>query len=247
MSGPQVEICPRCKKPSPNVGPWSGEGGGHLRLCGGCKLEITMADPDRRRRLEEDIQAAFEATQPIEPGNGISQLLAPFAARGRQRRRIIDTFLLFLCLSFPAWAQTLRGPARVVDGDTLEVQGEKVRLHGIDAPELAQTCRRANGAPWHCGWTAAARLEELIGGRPVRCLGAERDRYGRVIARCYVVGERGPALDLGGALVIRGWAIAYRKYSADYNSAEATAKAARAGIWAGTFVQPEEWRRGGGR
>lgn len=156
-------------------------------------------------------------------------------------------YMLLLVLALPAGAQTLRGPARVVDGDTLEVAGEKVRLHGIDAPELAQTCARANGAAWHCGWTAALRLEEVIGGRPVRCLGAERDRYGRLIARCYVVGQTGPTLDLGGALVVRGLAVAYRRYSLDYAGTEATARAARAGIWAGTFVQPEEWRRGGGR
>lgn len=170
--------------------------------------------------------------------------------------------LLLLCLALPASAgpgpwlppgvrvatasvQHLAiGPARVIDGDTLEVAGQKVRLHGIDAPEKDQLCQRANGAEYHCGALALVRLEELIGGRRARCLGREKDRYGRLIARCYVAGEHGPALDLGGALVIRGLAVAYRKYSSDYNSAEATAKAAKAGIWAGTFVAPELWRKG---
>lgn len=154
-------------------------------------------------------------------------------------------FLLLLCLALPAGAQTLRGPVRVVDGDTLEVAGEKVRLHGVDAPELAQTCLRAGGAVWHCGWAAALRLEEMIGGRPVLCEGGERDRYRRVIARCFVTGrDVGVRLDLGGALVVRGLATAYRRYSLDYASAEATAKAARAGMWAGSFVPPAEWRKG---
>ena len=84
----ELEICPRCQKPSPNVGPWSGEGeGGHLRLCGGCKFEITMADPARRQRLEDDIRAIGEAMADDPPGSGISELLAPFTARGRRGRR----------------------------------------------------------------------------------------------------------------------------------------------------------------
>lgn len=159
--------------------------------------------------------------------------------------RALSAFLLLLCLALPAGAQTLRGPARVVDGDTLEVAGEKVRLHGVDAPELAQTCLRAGGAAWHCGWAAALRLEEMIGGRPVLCEGGERDRYRRVIARCFVTGrDVGVRLDLGGALVVRGLATAYRRYSLDYASAEATARAARVGLWAGSFVPPAEWRKG---
>lgn len=160
-------------------------------------------------------------------------------------RRIVHRLLaaLLLCLLLPAasWAATLQGVPRVVDGDTLEVAGQRVRLFGIDAPEQ-ETCRRASGAEWHCGWAASVELEALIGGRPVRCEGGERDRYGRLVARCWV-GQ----VDLGGALVVRGLALAFRRYSLAYGSAEATARAARAGVWAGPFVEPREWRKGARR
>jgi len=176
---------------------------------------------------------------------------APDASQGAADRAVVHycgprgwhyiaAFLLLLCLALPAEAQTLRGSARVLDGDTLEVSGQKVRLHGIDAPELSQTCKRASGSEWHCGWEAAVRLEQMISGMPVRCAAVEeRDRYGRIVAVCF----RGQ-VDLGGALVVRGLAMAYRKYSSNYDNAEATAKAAQAGIWAGSFVAPWEWRKG---
>jgi endonuclease YncB( thermonuclease family) len=151
------------------------------------------------------------------------------------------TLLLFLLfLSFGLSAQTLSGPARVVDGDTLEVQGQRIRLHGVDAPELSQTCQR-KGSPYHCGAVSLVRLKELIDGRPVTCQGLDRDRWERVIARCFV-GQ--PHIDLGGWLVRNGLAVAYVKYSRDYLPQEAVARGARLGLWSGAFVPPAEWRKG---
>ncbi len=126
----------------------------------------------------------------------------------------------------------------MIDGDTIEVHGQRIRLHGIDAPESLQVCRR-DGKPWQCGKDAANALADKINRRPVTCEDLGRDRYKRVIGRCTVAGE-----DLEEWLVSQGWALAYRRYSLDYVDEEADAQAARRGIWAGEFVKPWEWRRG---
>ncbi len=144
--------------------------------------------------------------------------------------------VLFLIVT-PALAD-VAGTASVIDGDTIEVHGQRIRLHGIDAPESRQLCRR-DGKPWQCGKDAANALAEKIARRPVTCEDLGRDRYKRIIARCTVAGE-----DINAWMVSEGWALAYRRYSLDYADTEADAQAARRGIWAGEFVKPWEWRRG---
>ena len=140
---------------------------------------------------------------------------------------------------FPTFALAqITGPARVIDGDTLEIAGERIRLHGIDAPESKQTCI-ADDVTWPCGQRATAALVAFIGGVPVRCVEQGTDRYGRTIATCYAQGE-----DIEAFMVLNGWALAYRRYSLDYVDEEATAQDARAGLWRGEFVPPWEWRRG---
>ena len=131
----------------------------------------------------------------------------------------------------------IAGAARVVDGDTLEVRGEKLRLQGIDAPEMAQTCE-AHGQPVACGKLAAAHLDELIGSVPLTCAIEGKDRYGRGLARCRA-GDR----DVAEAMTRDGWAVADRRYSdGRYQGAEAAARAGRRGIWAMNFEDPAEWR-----
>lgn len=133
----------------------------------------------------------------------------------------------------------LRGMARVIDGDTLEIAGTTVRLHGIDAPEADQTCD-GDGRPWPCGEWAGDELRRMIGGDTVECARIDTDRYGRTVARC-TVGRH----DLGGVLVEAGAAFAYRRYSLDYVAQERAAQSARRGLWdhggAGT-AQPALWR-----
>lgn len=143
-----------------------------------------------------------------------------------------------LAISAPATAQELSGRASVTDGDTLELMGERVRLHGIDAPEGRQTCTRG-GVEWLCGQEAAARLRALVRGAEVTCAPLDRDRYGRIVARCAANGT-----DLGAQLVSEGLALAYRRYSEAYVDAEASAKAASFGMWQGQFVAPWDWRQG---
>jgi endonuclease YncB( thermonuclease family) len=132
---------------------------------------------------------------------------------------------------------SLSGRASVVDGDTLEIHGARVRLVGIDAPESDQSCLDATGQSWRCGQRAALVLADRIGAATVTCEGDERDRYGRLLAVC-----RARAEDLGAWLVGEGLALAYRRYSMAYVGQEDAARAAGRGIWAGTFVPPWDWR-----
>lgn len=134
-------------------------------------------------------------------------------------------------------APPLSGIARVIDGDTIEVRGTHVRLNGIDAPESKQTCE-ANGQSYACGEQATDALIVLLGARPVECTERSRDRYQRIVATCHV-----DSTDIGGWMVEHGWAVAYRKYSSEYVNAEDHARAAKSGIWAGTFETPWDWRR----
>jgi endonuclease YncB( thermonuclease family) len=146
-----------------------------------------------------------------------------------------SAFILVL-LATPAAAVTVKGPARVVDGDTLVVGGEKVRLHGIDAPELDQPCAR-NGAPWRCGEWARSQLADRVEGREVACEASERDRYDRLVATCRI-GQT----DIGRSLVRDGAAFAYRRYSTAYSSDEAEAKRKGRGLWSGEVGLPETFR-----
>ncbi len=146
--------------------------------------------------------------------------------------------LAVLLVLLPAIAHAdIAGPARVIDGDTIEIDGQRIRLHGIDAPEMRQSCW-LDGKLWRCGRGAASALAGKIANRAVACQELDRDRYGRIVAKCAVTG-----VDLGEWLVANGWAVAYYLYSYDYTRAEQRAKSARRGIWASEFEMPWEWRK----
>ncbi len=149
---------------------------------------------------------------------------------------------LFACLtgtSLLAEAQRWTGQASVIDGDTIDIQGTRFRLHGIDAPESNQLCQTREGQAWRCGQKASLALSDLIGRGHVTCRQTDKDRYGRIVAVCLFQGQ-----DLNRWMVRKGWAVAYTKYSLDYTTDEKMAAITGTGIWAGTFVQPSEWRRG---
>ena len=147
------------------------------------------------------------------------------------------TVVLALTLGSVASAD-LTGTALIVDGDTIAISGMKVHLSGIDTPERKQTCRKA-GVTWKCGYEAAETLREWTHTKEVRCIGDEKDRYGRLIADCFVDGY-----NLNARLVYEGLALAYRKYSKKYIPEEDKARAAKRGLWAGEFIAPWDWRRG---
>jgi endonuclease YncB( thermonuclease family) len=158
---------------------------------------------------------------------------------GPRPRNSVAAVLLAIAAGFgsslPASADVI-GQAQVVDGDTLQVAGERVRLHGIDAPESRQSCT-LSGVGWPCGQNATRVLTGVTNGQVVTCRGDKRDRYGRLIAVCYI----GP-VDLNARMVRDGWALAYRRYASDYIAEESEARAAGIGIWQGQFVEPWKWR-----
>jgi endonuclease YncB( thermonuclease family) len=128
----------------------------------------------------------------------------------------------------------LIGHAKVVDGDTLRLDGERIRLLGIDAPELAQSCSDASGADWSCGAVARTQMASMVGSVEVMCRPDGRDRYSRTLAHCSV-----GTVDLGQAMVRAGLAVS----DGEYFREETSARADKAGIWVGTFMLPAEWRR----
>lgn len=130
--------------------------------------------------------------------------------------------------------EMLEGHAFAVDGDTLDLAGTRVRLTGIDAPELRQECMRA-GRPWACGEAARRMLQEALRAGPVACAASRRDTYGRPLAVCRVGG-----VNLSEHMAQQGFAVAYLGRA--YAGAEAEARAAGRGIWGASFEAPADWR-----
>jgi endonuclease YncB( thermonuclease family) len=137
-----------------------------------------------------------------------------------------------------SWTGIIVGYARVIDGDTLELSGTKIRLDGIDAPESMQTCV-INAQAYRCGERAMQALVDLVKGHTVRCEPTGMDRYRRTIARCRT-DESG--VNINSWLVSEGLAVAYRRYSREYIPEEYLARIAGRGLWAGTFQMPWEFR-----
>lgn len=128
--------------------------------------------------------------------------------------------------------ETISGQVRIVDGDTLVVSGTRVRIIGMDAPELAQTCAR-DGHPWRCGMAARDRLMGIAGAGDVFCKLSGEDRYGRNLGACTV-----GSVDLGRAMVREGYAVAFGSYERE----EEAAQREMLGLWSGTFERPRSWR-----
>jgi len=143
---------------------------------------------------------------------------------------IITLGLLWCNISF---ADSLR----VVDGDTIVLNGEKIRFSGIDTPELKQTCIEDNQEVG-CGMTAKMLLVKKIGSNTPKCISEGKDVYKRTLAECFVNGE-----SLSSFLVRSGYAFAYRKYSKKFIKDEDFAKANKLGMWAMTFQYPWDFRK----
>jgi endonuclease YncB( thermonuclease family) len=138
--------------------------------------------------------------------------------------------------STAAISNDLLGRASIVDGDTLEIHGTRIRLWGIDAPESNQLCRGEDSLQYRCGAKAANELAAFIGGQPVSCTPVTTDRYGRTVASCAAGGT-----DLADWLVRQGLALDWPRYShGRYAAAQDEARGHERGIWSGSYVEP--WR-----
>jgi endonuclease YncB( thermonuclease family) len=150
--------------------------------------------------------------------------------------------LAFGLLALPAQARpaepiVLQGQARVIDGDTLVLEGARIRLHGVDAPELRQRCEADDGTLWPCGRHAAAMLAAMTEAAEITCEGSRQDRYRRLVAICAASG-----LDVAEQMVADGLALAARRYSRAYLAVEQEAQFQRRGVWSGRFERPHDWR-----
>ncbi|MGB7318787.1 MAG: thermonuclease family protein [Planktotalea sp.] len=134
-------------------------------------------------------------------------------------------------------AADVSGRVRVIDGDTFDVAGVRVRLHGIDAPEGKQTCETEQGANWACGAWVTAQVAVMYDGKRARCREVDVDRYDRVVARCEVEGR-----DVGQQIVSRGLAFAYREYSMAYDLDEKGAAINDRGLHSGRVQNPAQYR-----
>ena len=154
--------------------------------------------------------------------------------------RLLQGVILFAWMALPATAaEPIVGRATVIDGDTIEIHGQRIRLEGIDAPESRQTCfDRASKRTIPCGRRAAFFLSDMLVTHVVSCTEDGKDRYRRVLAHCQVEGQ-----DVGELMVISGWALAFRRYSREYVPAEAIAQKLGEGMWATEFMEPWEWRK----
>jgi len=146
--------------------------------------------------------------------------------------------VVFLNLNTKIIASEISGFAVVTDGDTIKILNNKIRLHGIDAPEKKQNCTK-NAKEYNCGIVATEALINKISKNVVKCLiQKNKDRYNRFIGVCFDDQE-----NLNKWMVRNGYAIAYRRYSKDYILDEDYAKKNKLGLWSGIFLDPEKWRK----
>ena len=163
----------------------------------------------------------------------------------------LSLFSLLIFFSFETFSiseeKFILGKVEVIDGDTIKVNKKKIRLFGIDAPEKDQICKKIYLSflifyfqkDYKCGEQSTLALLEKLRDKEVKCIiKKNKDRYKRNIGTCYIKNQ-----DINSWLVKSGYAIAYIKYSKKYVLDEQYAKENNLGIWKGTFIKPEKWRR----
>lgn len=151
--------------------------------------------------------------------------MMPVARMPKCRFFFAGLLVLAFNTSLPAAGQDLVGRATVIDGDTIEIHGQRIRLHGVDAPEGGQKSR-LDGRAWRCGQDSANALASFLDARTIVCRPVDIDRYRRVVARCNVGGE-----DISAWLVRNGWALDYAQYShGEFRLEQEAAQKAKAGV-----------------
>ena len=149
---------------------------------------------------------------------------------------IFSIFFYFILFQQNIFAKEIYGNARIIDGDSVEINNEKIRFLGIDAFEKKQKCFRKDGTKYKCGEAAISNLLMIISRQPIRCVAKKKDRYKRWLATCYI-----GKLDINENMVSLGYAFSYM--SKKYKSAENDAMKVSAGAWSGKFIFPWEWRK----
>ena len=165
---------------------------------------------------------------------------------------MIKLFLNFLIIFFLVQnlnSEEIYGTPKIIDGDTVHINSKKIRLEGIDAPEIRQQCQKvflkisaiigfSFKKNYSCGVISKKKLVNKIKTSQINCISSGRDRYKRYLATCYKDG-----INLNKWMVRNGLAVAYKRYSKDYLGDEAHAKENKLGLWKGSFIRPEKWRK----
>ena len=149
-------------------------------------------------------------------------------------------FLIIILVLFfqqQVYAIELSGFSKIVDGDTVYIKSSKIRLEGIDAPEIKQKCKK-NGKEYFCGKISQKKLIQKIGKNKIKCFSTGKDKYRRYLATCFI-----GKINLNKWMVRNGYAVAYRRYSKDYIEDENYAKKNKIGLWSSNFIHPEKWRK----
>ena len=157
----------------------------------------------------------------------------------KRLKRPLVKAMLVLCMTVPS---ILCAELRIIDADSIELNGQKIRFSGIDAPEKYQVCKNVENEEYACGLAATRALQELVKNwhsSKISCSSSGRDFFGRLLSECFV-----SDININSWLVKSGWALAYRKYSLSYLADEQFAKQHSKGLWQGDFVEPWKWRRG---
>lgn len=175
----------------------------------------------------QDVPQLRQPTPPAQTQKTFKQVLKNFGRKQEPQRQMS-----------PQDYPSIIGRVRVVNGDTLMMDGHYIRLFAIDAPEADQTCANKMGRAYHCGRVAATWLRDWLRDNEVECHIMQQDKRGNMVGVCSL-GQ----YDIGAALVNAGWAIAYTKYSDVYVPYQEQAMNRRDGLWQGKFYSPEDWRK----
>mgnify|MGYP001494158344 CR=1 FL=1 len=157
--------------------------------------------------------------------------------------------IIFIILTSSALSEEIFGFPKIIDGDTIRIDNYKLRLEGIDAPEINQKCKIEKlkissiigftfYKDYNCGKVSKENLVEKIGISKIKCISSSQDRYKRYLATCYK-----DKINLNRWMVRNGHALAYKRYSKKYVSDEEFAKENKLGMWRGKFLNPEKWRK----
>ena len=158
-------------------------------------------------------------------------------------------FVITFFFSQTLICEEIFGTPKIIDGDTVHIYSKKIRLEGIDAPEIEQKCKKPFikissvigfqfNRNYSCGVMAKIKLIDKIDNSKIKCISSSKDRYKRFIATCYI-----DKINLNKWMVRNGYAVAYKRYSKEYVRDEEYAKENQLGIWKGTFITPEKWRK----